>query len=426
MKRLATTVGCLALGAASLHAIYAPELTRIETGKPWTVAASLRGFYDDNWACQPDWVAGKKDSFGFEARPYLALNLPMEQSYVGLSYLNTSKYYEARGQDGNDPWDFGHEFNLKFDHIFTPRYRLKVTDSFVYSVEPDVVGDIVTVPNKGLSARSDLTYFRNRGAITFTAEPTPKAGVSLTYFNNYYDYQDSGPDSYSARLDRMEHVVPIDLRYRVQPDLVALIGYRFALTDYTGNETFSDGIPSDSRNSQSHAIYLGGDYDITSTLRASLRAGAEYSIYADYGSYNQWTPYVDAALNYYYTTGSHVDLGFKHQTAPTDVAVAANGVPTLDQEVSSVYMLVSHQFSPKLTANFLVQYQWGNFYGGYYGNSKDNLLLLSLYASYHLNQFVSIEAGYTYDWLDSTVTADGLDLRSYNRNQLFLGLRAQY
>lgn len=92
MKTTAVSVSLLALGVASSYAIYAPELTRIETGKPWTVAASLRGFYDDNWACQPDWVDEKSDSFGFEARPFIGFNMPMESTYLGLSYLNSSRY----------------------------------------------------------------------------------------------------------------------------------------------------------------------------------------------------------------------------------------------------------------------------------------------------------------------------------------------
>jgi hypothetical protein len=411
------------LGAASLHAMYAPELTRLETGKPWTVAASLRGFYDDNWAMQPDWVPGKKGSWGFEARPYIGVNLPMEQSFFGLSYLNSSRWYEARTSNGEDAWDFSHQFDLKFDHQFSPRYRLKVNDSFLYSIEPDEnVTGFVTAP-----IRSDLSYYRNLGDIDFTGELTRELGFSVGYKNTFYDYTDSGTDSYSARLDRLEHRIPIDLRWQFQPDLVGLVGYQFGLFDYNSGELISGDLPASSRNAKTHSLYVGGDYDITSQWRASLRVGAQYVTYDDYSSEDQWAPYVDLAVSYFYTVGSHVDLGFKNAMAATDVSTAADGMPTLSQEASSVYFLVSHQFTPKLTGNFLVQHQWSTFHGGAYNDVNEGLLILGLYGNYRINQFLSVEAGYNYSWLDSEIMNDaGLPARSYNRNLLYLGLRAQY
>jgi hypothetical protein len=419
MKTTAVSVSLLALGVASSYAIYAPELTRIETGKPWTVAASLRGFYDDNWACQPDWVNEKSDSFGFEARPFIGFNMPMESSYLGLSYLNSSRYYEARP---NNDWDFTHDFGLKFDHAFSPRYRLKVTDSFLYGSEPDVVG-VVSMPFQ----RMDLTYYRNLADVTFSGELTEVLGFALGYKNTFYNYDDSGDNSYNALLNRIEHAVPIDLRYQFQPDLVGLVGYQFGMFDYTSSYLIADGLPADSRNLMSHAIYVGADYDITSTLRAGLRVGAQYASYDSYGSQDQWTPYVDGSLSYYYTTGSHIDFGVKNMISPTDVYYTDGNTPTLNIEALSFYALVSHQFTPKLTANLLAQYQYSSFYGGLYDGQNEGLLLLGLYASYQINQYFSVEAGYNFDWLDSDIkNADGLDARTYDRNRVFIGVRAQY
>jgi hypothetical protein len=422
MKRLVTTAGFLALGAASTQAIYAPELTRLETGKPWTVAASLRGFYDSNWATQPDYIPGQKDSWGFEARPYVGLNFPMEQTLVGISYLNSSRFYEARSNGDQDAWDFQHQFDLKFDHQFSPRYRLKVNDSFLYSSYPDVLqGGVVTMP-----FRSDLTYYRNLAAVTLSGEFTRQMGFSLSYLNTFYDYTDKGPDSYSARLDRLEHRIPVDLRWQVQPDLVGLIGYQFSLFDYTGGEAISDGLPSSSRNNQNHALYVGGDYDITAQWRTSLRVGGQYTTYESYSSQDSWAPYLDFALSYFYTVGSHADVGVKHIMAATDVSTAADGMPTLSQEVTAAYLFVSHAFTPKLSGNLLLQYQWGTFQGGLFDEEGEGLMLFSLYGSYRLNQFLSLEAGYNYSWLDSEIQSDGIQLRDYDRSFVYLGVRAHY
>jgi hypothetical protein len=420
MKRIATTAGLLAMGAASMHAIYAPELTRLETGKPWTVAASLRGFYDSNWALQPSSFPGSKSSWGFEARPYIAVNLPMEQSYLGISYLNSSRWYEARS---NDQWDFSNQVDAKFDHQFSPRYRLKVNDSFLYAMDPDVTADgIVTLP-----MRSDQSYLRNLANVNFTGELTRELGFSITYNNTFYDYLDSGPNSYAASLNRVVQQIPIDLRWQAQPDLVALIGYAYGVYDYTGGSTIDQGLPSDSRDAQNHTIYVGGDYDITAQWRASLRVGAQYNMYDNFDSQNEWTPYLDLYLSYFYTVGSHVDLGIKHTMAATDITGAnVDGVPTLSQEATAIYLMVSHQFTPKVTANVLVQYQYSTFTGGLYDDNTQNLVFMNLYGSYRLNQFLSLEAGYNYSWLDSPVNTEGVALQSYDRSLVYLGVRAQY
>lgn len=53
MKKMIASAGWVALGTAALHAAYVPGLTSMETSKSWSVSASLRGFYDDNYAALP-------------------------------------------------------------------------------------------------------------------------------------------------------------------------------------------------------------------------------------------------------------------------------------------------------------------------------------------------------------------------------------
>ncbi len=417
MNKVASTAGLFALGVASAHAIYAQELTRLETAKPWTVSASLRGFYDDNPYNAPGGSQAKIGTWGFEARPYVGVNFPMDQTFVGAGFLNSSRYY-ATPAPGENQWQFDNEFFLKFDHQFSPRYRLKVNDSFLYGITPEVIGAAST------TFRSDLSYLRNLGMINFTGELTKTLGFSVTYNNIFYDYLDDPlPNSYSALLNRIEQSVPVDLRFQVQPDLVALIGYQYGIFQYTGDSTF--GFPpltSDSRNFQTHSFYLGADYDITAQLKASVRAGASYVMYDDYSSQDSWTPYVDASLSYFYTVGSHVDVGYKYVNTATDLyRQDAAGVPTLSEEASIVYVLVSHQFTPKLTGNVLLQDQYSNFTGGYYASAHENMFLVSVYANFKFNPYLSAEGGYTYNWLDSNA-----DNRGFDRSMVFLGLRAQY
>jgi hypothetical protein len=430
MKRIVTTASMMVLGAASLHAVYAPELSRLQSGKPWTVSAALRGFYDDNWNCWPDDQplpeGTKRESWGFEARPYIGLNFPMEAGSVSLSYLNTSRYYEARAEDR---WDFSHDFNLDFEHAFSPRYRLSVLDNVTIATEPTVNGSAANVPFK-----TDQSYIRNLANIHFAGDLTRQTGFTVAYMNGFYDYSGKNPYSlvdYSTSLNRLEHLIPVELNYQVQPTLLALIGYQFGLNNYTGDGQIDPAnnpdLMSDDRDSMGHYVYAGMEYDITATLHTALRGGAQYSDYLNVSGSDQWTPYVDASLSYTYTAGSHLTFGYRQTMAATDVTASDGTRPTLDMETSVFYLLIQHQFTPKLNANLLTQYQYSTYHGGAYNNDPEQLLMLGLYFNYMLNQHLSLEAGYNYNLLLSDVQDEGgVSLRNYDRNILYLGVRATY
>ena len=76
MKKFIASAGLVAVGATGLHAAYAPGLSPLETSKPWSISATVRGFYDDNYATAPSSFTGKKDSYGIELSPSAAINIP--------------------------------------------------------------------------------------------------------------------------------------------------------------------------------------------------------------------------------------------------------------------------------------------------------------------------------------------------------------
>ena len=103
MKNFLTSAGLVAIGVSGLQAApYAPGLTPVEASKPWSVSAALRGFYDDNITAIPkNYQVGTEtfhpeESFGYELNPSVSLNLPTDQTYFGLSYEYSYKYYEDR------------------------------------------------------------------------------------------------------------------------------------------------------------------------------------------------------------------------------------------------------------------------------------------------------------------------------------------
>jgi hypothetical protein len=267
----------------------------------------------------------------------------------------------------------------------------------------------------------------NRGAIEDNIGLSQKFALSLGYMNNWYDYDEEGTGSRSALLDRIEHLIRLDGRYQVNPSLVGLVGYSFGIGDYTGDETIAFDprtlrpIKSDERDYYQHRFYVGADYDMSAKLRASLRVGAEYFDYHNAGE-SSFSPYADAALTYVYLPGSSAQLGVRHTRNATDiVAPTANGTPTLDQETTAIYAQVNHRITHNLTGSLLGQFQNSEFNDGRADSDSEQLYLVGINFDYRFNEHFSAEAGYNYDMLQSNIHD-----RSYDRNRVYIGLRASY
>ena len=157
MKKLFVSVGLIAAGTASLQAAYAPEWNSTEASM-WSVSGTLRGFYDDNYMTAAS--GPNRGSFGFEVSPQLNLNVPLQQTELGLRYTYGMYYYQERENLGQNPIDQSHQLDLWVDHAFTERWQAKVQDSFVVGQEPELID-----PNTSVPTRTDGNNIRNTGTI---------------------------------------------------------------------------------------------------------------------------------------------------------------------------------------------------------------------------------------------------------------------
>ena len=415
MKKIIASAGLAAIGAAGLQAQNYGDLTSEQASKRWSVSAAVRGFYDDNYTTRPSGDL-KRDSLGFEVSPSVTVNLPLETSYFGLSYLYSALYYDDRD---DDKWDQSHDVRLTFDHRLSERYRVNLRDQFVYSVEPTLLAQQGTV---SVPLRADAEALHNRALLTFDAELTRQWALRFSYGNEYYDYQDSGPGSYSALLDRDEHTVRLDPRYILSPDTTAFAGYQFGYSDYLSDEFITPDLRGDDRDSRSHAFYVGADHQFTSTLNIEGRAGAKFREYTKLDE-DELAPFVDIVGTYNYLPGSNVRLGVKYDNNATDIAQSGTDPDdvTLDQDTATAYLSVSHRITALLTAGLLTQFQHSVYNGGPTDGDVDDYLTLALNVSYKVHKNVSVEASYFLDNLWSDI-----DGREFNRNRVFAGVRATY
>lgn len=428
MKKIIASTGMVALGVIA----FAPESSAQDSAKSWNLHGALRGFYDSNSTATAD--GAEVESFGVGLEAGVGYNLPLNQGFLGADYTYGLKWFE--GRESGDA-DHSHKFNLKLDHSFSERYKVTLKDSFVFTDEPTVVdeGGVVT-------ARTKADVMRNRANLDFAAQFTPKLGATIGYENLWYDYDQGASDvapgvaSRSQLLDRMEHSVPVEGRYTLNPETVLLGGYKFSLADYTSNTPYNIqtsvgglpllivGVPPEVRNSRSHFIYAGVEHNFTPQLNGSLRAGVQLREYTDippgFGGVvddDASNPYVDGNLSYLYNPGSYVLLGYRFQRTATDLGV-------LDAETHLVYLNWTHRITARLNANLTYQWQLSEFNQGFASDvdgSEDMFNIFGFNLSYSINEFLSAEAGYNFDDLDSDTAG-----RSYTRHIGYVGLRATY
>ena len=429
MKRIIASVGLVAVGASGVHAASVADMTA-EGAKPWSVSATLRGFYDDNVGTVPKDSAGHVESLGWEVSPALNLKWSGEQTTLVLSYIYSYLYYETKPPGNVDKSDQTHSFQALVNHNFNEHNSLKVQDSFVIGQEADL-----------LRAGSTFTGFqrvpgnniRNYGGITFDSELTRLFGVELGYDNTFFHYQDHGGTitnfpTLGGLLDRLEHYLHIDGRWKLEPETVGVIGYRYGQVDYTGDEIVAlDSVTfvpykSDVRNSRSHYGYVGVDHTFRPDLSGSLRAGGRFTdFYNEPGGSTEIGPMVSGNLAYRYAPESSVQVGVNADMSATDVISAENGSVTTSAQSVTVYGSLNHRIMPKLYGNLTAQFQNSRFIGGSLDNESDRYFLVGLNFEYRFNQYLAAHVGYNYDKLGSD-----LSNRSFDRNRVYMGVTATY
>ncbi len=429
MKKFILSVGLVAAGTAGLQAAYAPD-QGIDATKMWSVSGTLRGFYDNNYTTG-NTMSG---SGGFEVSPSVSINVPMQQTEFGMRFVYGLYYYEAREHDGQDPVDQTFHTDLWLDHAFSERWQMRVDDSFIYAQDPELnTGGPVANPT-----RTSQSYIANNGSVTLHTDWTREFSTSIYYKSEYYQYEEDGGTvtptvsnpSLAGELDRLGNTGGIDFQWHQSPTTMILIGGNYIHVNYTGGEDIGyDSVnnkiyTSNSRNSQSGAVYLGAMHNFAPNLVFSGRFGAQYTDYfKDSSQSSQWNPYGNLSLTYTYQPGCYAEIGFNESMNATDeVSVNANnGSITMSEQSSVIYGSLNHQITPKLKGSLIGQIQFSEFNGGAFDGDVDNLYSAGVNFSYAFNRHFSADVGDNYSQLKSDVPG-----RGYNSNEVYAGVTATY
>ena len=416
MNKLVVSVGIIALGSSVLHAVETGALNAQQTKKAWSVSASLRGFYDDNFNSQSG--ANKQSSTGIEISPSIDFGVAGEQSSFDVGYDLTARYYEKAVSGSSDHSDFTHNFNATATHALSEQVRLNANEQFVVGQEPDLQRGPIDNPQH-ISGDN----VRNYATVGANIQATTLLGFQVSYNNTLVDYDDEGPGSNSARLDRMEHGVNLGSKWTLSPQSAALFGARLGKTEYLRKGELADtGVLSTSRNNRSLILYGGAEHEFNNTLSGSLLIGGQRTTYPNNpNTDSKWSPWVESSLDYEYQTQTKFSFGFSYSRSASDLVAPVGLDFVRDTETASVYASVKHEIAAHLNASGSIRYQSAKFNGGSVDGKKDNFLLLGLGLAYEFNPNLEGNIGYNFDDLSSDSPG-----RSYNRNKFYVGVTAKY
>ena len=432
MKKFFISAGLIAAGTASLQAAYAPDWNSTSASM-WSVSGTLRGFYDDNYETAPNGPA-KQGSFGFEVSPQIELNVPLQQTELGMRYIYGLYYYQQREKLGENPIDQSQQFDLWVDHAFTERWQARAQDSFVMGQEPELID-----PRLSVLTRTEGNNISNTGTLILNTAWTRLFSTALKYQNSFFDYQNSGTTinnvatqgaSLAGLLNRIDQTVSLDFQWHVAPETVAFLGGSFEWVNYTGDEPIAiDSITSatyysSSRNCRSYYGYVGVQRSMLANLSFTAKGGVQYTDnYNDPSGATALNPYADLSLIYTYLPGCYAELGFTQMQNATDQVSPdpSNGSIAMSTESSTVYASINHKLTAKLLGTVIGQWQHSVYNQGFYNNQAEDYYSLGVNLSYSFNQHFSVDAGYNFDDLTSQIPG-----YNYTRNRVYLGVTAVY
>ena len=449
-------MGAVALGIVSMQSAFAQAEAKVENEKslPWLSASlAVRGFYDDNIMAAPNKEINgdktKMDSFGFQIAPSVGLKYENDSTLASLRYEYGYTYF---GSHRNKKADQSHLVDALFSHNFNDNVNIKVSDSFAVAQEPGTLSDF---GGQAFMTRAEGDNMRNFGEVLLGVKYYENLGFELGYRNGYWDFSN---DDYAFFLNRIEHTPHLDLYYDIDDINRVFLGVQYNYSDYTSNQKRvlwgSMGAPlydltgnlatygSNLYNREGGAAYAGYRLTLAQGLDWTTKVGAQYTSWENAGEYNDrlyfygdgtpaslglkkddTTPFAETILSWMYMENSIAQLGVRHD-------VGASQWGAMSSEATTVYANVNHEFTPRLTAGLNGVYQhadYGRSPGSYVGNGmRDDYFSVGPCASYRITSLdcpvgTFVDLSYSYDNLRSSI-----ENRGYERNRVFLGVRATY
>ncbi len=381
----------------SLNLVKGQETSQqvLQQKKPYSVSVGIRQGYDDNIYTSS---TNEKGSFTTGIQPSFLINYPLDQTLLSGRYTFDSLYYWDREGDG---WDLSHELVGRINHSVSERFNLDLRERFRYAQNPEILDSASALQRNG-------NYINNTASLQGSFQWTPKFSTVTTYTNDLYDYED---EITKQTNNNMSQTVNQDLRFLIDPTVTIVTGGIFQDVSYE----YAD------RSFNVYTGNVGADWTLSPQVTISGRVGGQYFDPGDGGS-GSTSPYGSLGMNWVLGARSSLSLNYSHSLSQTDIATA------YAQESDTITSTFKYQWTPRFSTSLQGLYTFGSYTtetdipNSGMGDYEENVATLTLGATYKLNEWLDLDASYTF----TNVSNDTIRDREYTRNQISLGLRGTY
>jgi hypothetical protein len=372
-----------------------------EGSRAFQIHNRLRVEHDDNVFLTD---GDEQDSFKIIEEIELFVNFNLEQTFISLRYRPSFVYWDDRPDDDTD---FNHDFDLVFNHSFTPRVSLSIKDTFRLAELPELIDRGTT-----LRENNDFVYNTLNGTLGVVVNPETRLEAEGRYILLRYDDNAVAEDQ-----DYDLYVGGLTLRHQLVPETAISGEARFETIEYDGADRGSD------------SIQLGGGIEqiFSPNLIGVARVGYQHKEFNETATSSTDSPYVDASLTFLPSPATRLTAGVGYAMYETDAYPFAN------QDRFSVFLSLAHELTARLSWFVSIAFLNSELDGDEAivtdlngdgvpdvpEDGSEDAVQLSTRLNYRLNRSNSLEAGWQLVDLDSDIR------ENYTRNRISLGWKTE-
>ena len=400
-----------------------------EGDKPFTATVAIREGYDSN-----PLTASYQSNQDIQSSTYTSVQPSLGYNYLGLRadaalrYDFSGTYYPSLNQQYDI--QYTQAVTGRYTYAFDPRFSVTLSDNFLYTEQPLVQQFVL----EGISPTFNTSTINNLATVQGDYRVSDRLSM-VTRWNNTLVYLggNQGNNNY------MNNGAFQQFRLDFTPETVGTFSFDYQIYDYDNDNTY--------RDNQQVAFSVGADHVFTPTLFFSGRAGLQLNDnfgLADnsnligaggLGSGEQEIgvfPFASLSATWNYEQRSFASAGFSTQIQQSNLATAS------DSEAYTLNLNWDHYFTDKFSViqSFFVnlavftpqltQEEANNAGFGYQGSGQQTTVTYQCKFAYEFFPYLSAELGWSYTSYGSYFDLNNGNGGSYNRNQVYLGVRGTY
>lgn len=361
------------------------------SGLPFTTTFGVDTGYDSNPTTTSNGANGTAFSRGTAEFAY-GTGSRTTPVRVGLSVSGIYYHDEVPGLDEDFYYDT--RFTLNAKHDFNRRLTVGNNFFLAYEIEPDY--------SIGASDQRRLDqYLYGYNSLWASYAWSRRVSTITRYTASGIKYDDT---AIAATEDRFTQTIGEEVRYAWNRNVTVVAEYRFTTTNF---ETAP-------RDYLSHYILGGVDYQISRTLLAHVRAGAELRDDDLYGEESR--PYGEVALRQ--SVSDNTSLHWVNRIGLEDSELGSYG----SRYTFRSGLSAEHGFSNRLRGNAGVTYVHNDYSDSEFSpDITEDLVSAQVGLAYRMFNAVDLNTSYSY----TTIVSDD-EIREYDRHLLSLGVATTF